>query len=94
MNLADYPTPENDKFTAFLNGADDAMHLVALDLFSRDLERRLAACRKALQKLSEYESWGMPDLYSQPCCDQMVEEINEIAKLALTLTAPLAELKP
>jgi polyphosphate kinase len=52
MNLADYPTPENDKFTAFLNGADDAIHLVALDLFSRDLERRLAACRDVLSAIN------------------------------------------
>ena len=43
MNLNEIPTPINDRFTKHMNGADDATHLVALDLLSRDLERHLAA---------------------------------------------------
>jgi hypothetical protein len=50
--LNEYPTPENDKFTNFMNGVDDASHLVALDLFARNLERRLAACRDVLACLN------------------------------------------
>jgi hypothetical protein len=42
-------TPINDKFTEFMKGADDATHLVALDLLSRELERKLTAARIALE---------------------------------------------
>jgi hypothetical protein len=81
-------TPINDKFTEFMKGADDATHLVALDLLSRELERKLTVARTALKELAEYESWSMPDLYSQPCCDGMVESMNTIAKEALKSTEP------
>ena len=50
---------------------------------SEELERKLAVARTALKGLAEYESWGMPDLYSQPCCDEMVGNMNTIAKEAL-----------
>jgi hypothetical protein len=48
MKPSSYPTPDNDNFTALMNGVDDATHLVALDLLSRDLEQRLSFCRQAL----------------------------------------------
>lgn len=58
-------TPETDKFTGFMNGTDDATHLVALGLFARKLERERDAALDALCKIEAhyvdgcdtYEAW-------------------------------------
>ena len=83
MNLSHIPTPINDQFTLFMNGADDSTHLVALDLLSRDLERRLTVARDALETVAQLPIARMyPD---GPCLER--SDMEEVRK-ALTLTAP------
>lgn len=66
MKPALYDTPENDAFTNLMNGTDDATHLVALDLLSRNLEQRLAFCRQALHVVQKsLEQNIRPDIITQ-----------------------------
>ena len=76
MNLSHIPTPINDQFTLFMNGADDSTHLVALDLLSRDLERRLTVARDALEYIAK------------PSDGITTWRLQNVAKEALTITAP------
>lgn len=58
-------TPENDKFTDLMNGVDDATHLVALDLLSRDLEERLAITVKTLRYVYDHHHEGVGEFHSK-----------------------------
>lgn len=62
---------------------DQAQRLTQECAYNELLEKQRDILADALEKIAAYESWSMPDLYSQPCCDQMIDEINAIAKSAL-----------
>jgi hypothetical protein len=72
MSLADYPTPETDAAAEFRYGRIDEKWVSVIK--SRDLERRLAACREALVKIAN--------------CQLSIQRQEELIIQTLTETAP------
>ena len=83
--LTDYPTPETEAhfkdnvWSKFDYGS--RRHLAQEDIiFTESLERRLAACREALEHVANSQL--------------TLTSLERIARNTLALTEPLAELKP
>ena len=80
--LANYPTPETDAAVYPMDVCD-----VVWPEHARDLERRLAACREALEVVLRRG-------YSMQRSDQYLREVLQTARTAITLTAPSTNPKP
>jgi hypothetical protein len=82
-------TPINDKFTEFMKGADDATHLVALDLLSRELERKLAVARTALKTIqSRVTGECFPNWDNHSKTFRSRDFIADICEHTLSITEP------
>lgn len=86
--LTDYPAPETNyrKYKAFPPSGALGIGFDVVDAeTARDLERRLAACREALEMIATFHT-------SDNQCDNGYGPAHN-ARKTLSLTAPLVELK-